>query len=296
MESKYETISEPKQMSLIYIDEIIFGTNVRLNILDEEINSLAKSMQKYGQLQNIRVYKKEDKYIIIFGHRRYLAAKKLGWEQVMVDIVSEPNKIDKLYIQIIENENTKSLSSEEREAYIHKLFECGEKVKTITQNIGLSESYIRECETACIVRNKYKTFFENSGLNYSSKDLYQLRNASEKEIIEAIAIACKNPENKRIILENLGRKTKKKMNVGGKCKNKDTVPLLPGRLRIAFNICIDEEKKIYFIQKGNIIKISEDLEKSFLELIFQFFKENGYSKISDKDKDSTEWNRGEENE
>jgi len=258
----------------ISLGKIVIDKNIRINIDDENINNLAESMKEYGQLQQIRVYEKVDKYVVIYGHRRFLAAKKAGLSNIKVVIVSEPKEIDKIYLQAIENEQSKSLPPEDRETYIHLLLEKGESFNKISKAIGISESWVRECACAYIVRKKYQALLSDAGIDFSTKELYALRNATDDQVKEAIEFAKENPENKKDIFENLGKLTKKKMNVGGKKKVKDNS--ISGRLRILFDINIDEDKKLVSIHTKKDVKIEEILEKLLIENIKNYYEKKGY--------------------
>jgi len=272
IEKKERTTEE---YGLIPLSQIIFDTNIRSKYDDDSINDLSESMKKYGQLQQIHVYKKkEDNYVIIFGHRRYLAAKKAGLTHAKVVIEPEPKAIDKIYRQAIENEQSESLSPEDREAYIHSLLENGESFKNISQTIGFSESWARECAAAYIVREKYKDFFSDAGITFTSKELYAMRNATEKEVKETVALVKENPEKKREILEVLNKRKKKKMNVGG--KRKENVSSLLKGLKITFDINIDEERKTFSIQK-KASKTEETLENLLINVISKYYFDKGYT-------------------
>lgn len=82
-----------------------------------EISILMKSMSKYGLLQPIIIDKS---YNLIAGYRRYLAAKKLGWQIIDATIVDVKNKLEKIEIEIEENEVRKNFTFEEINEAIEK--------------------------------------------------------------------------------------------------------------------------------------------------------------------------------
>jgi ParB family chromosome partitioning protein len=57
---------------------------------DQAIEDLANSMARVGLLNPIRVYRAGEKYRIESGHRRYLAARRLGWQFIDAIVVHEP--------------------------------------------------------------------------------------------------------------------------------------------------------------------------------------------------------------
>lgn len=60
---------------------------IRINIHPAGLQELADSLHRHGQLQPILVTRTEDdKYEIIDGHRRYLAAELLAWQRISATI------------------------------------------------------------------------------------------------------------------------------------------------------------------------------------------------------------------
>lgn len=59
---------------------------IREQISDEKVVELAESMREVGQLQAILLRETDDKYEIIAGHRRFLAAKVLAWKTIEAKI------------------------------------------------------------------------------------------------------------------------------------------------------------------------------------------------------------------
>lgn len=69
-----------KDISLDLIDEP--KGIVRMDIDPDDIDELAQSISEIGLLQNILLAIDGERYEIIFGHRRYLACKKLGLSSI----------------------------------------------------------------------------------------------------------------------------------------------------------------------------------------------------------------------
>ena len=82
------------------IHDEIYSTN--------DIEDLVESMEKYGLLEPIILNPEK---MIISGHRRYLAAKFLGWEEIEV-IFREVDQEHMEYTIISSNQHRKKKSSE----------------------------------------------------------------------------------------------------------------------------------------------------------------------------------------
>ena len=285
-EERNQTIGK---ITSIPMELIKFKDNIRTNI-DDDIKEIATSMKIYGQLQPIRVYKEDNEYFVIFGHRRFLAAKEAGLSEINAEIAPKPNPLELIYLQAIENEQNSSLTPADRETYIHSLIEKGESFQKIAETIGKSEAWIRACEAAYKIRNKYQGLLDKAKLTLSTKDLYALRNASQEQVKEAIVLSKKEPEKLKEILKDLNIRTKKKLNVGGKRKREDETTAVSGK--IVLNILFDEEKKNAKVNTRKSKKVDEALLISLHEVVCEFLKGKNYQTLMD----STGWNRQDEDE
>ena len=66
----------------IPIENIILNQSAPVN--NNELNTLSQSIKKYGIVEPLLVRQKEDKYEIISGRKRYLAAKNIGLKEIPV--------------------------------------------------------------------------------------------------------------------------------------------------------------------------------------------------------------------
>jgi ParB family chromosome partitioning protein len=258
-----------EKITSIPIELLQFRENIRTTIDDDDVKELAASMKIYGQLQPIRVYKEDNDYFVIFGHRRCLAARKAGLSVINAVIAPKPKQLELIYLQAIENEQNSSLTPEDRETYIHSLIEKEESFQKIAETIGKSESWVRACEAAYKIRNKYKNLIDKAKLTLSTKDLYALRNASQEQVKEAIMLSKKEPEKLKEILKDLNIRTKKKLNVGGKREREDETTVLSGK--IVLDILIDEEKKNVQVNTRKSKNVDEGLFNSLHDVIYEFF-------------------------
>lgn len=101
-EAKQEVKEEAKQdkrmLQDIDMDKIIISdAEVRKLYPEKDIEDLAKNMGTFGLLQPIEVRKEGDFYAIIYGQRRFMAAKILKWNKIrawiLPDIIPEKDDI-----------------------------------------------------------------------------------------------------------------------------------------------------------------------------------------------------------
>lgn len=108
----------------------------------EALESLAQSIKEKGVLQPLLVRKKNDKYEIIAGERRWRAAQLAGLNEVPV-IVKDLNDSETLEIALIENLQRENLSAiEEAEGLNRLMNEYAYTQEIIGKVIGKSRSYI----------------------------------------------------------------------------------------------------------------------------------------------------------
>ena len=82
----------------IPVDEIIVKKRIRKNSGD--IESLAESLKRYGQISPIIISKKK---VLIAGGRRLEAAKHLGWRTINAVIYESAGELRQLELEIEEN-------------------------------------------------------------------------------------------------------------------------------------------------------------------------------------------------
>lgn len=118
---------------------------------EQELNSLADSIKKYGLLQPIIVTKIERKtssggmmaeYQIIAGERRWRASRRAGLKQIPV-IIKERSNQEKLEIALIENIQRKNLNVVDKaEAFERLRREFSLMDKEIAEIVGMSREAV----------------------------------------------------------------------------------------------------------------------------------------------------------
>ena len=100
-------------LKLLEMSKIVNGKNIR-NERDDEIAELADSIEKQGLINPILVQKRDDgKYVVIAGHRRYEAVKRLGLPHIECNVFEDMNEKDIVLAQVAENVQRKNMSAYE---------------------------------------------------------------------------------------------------------------------------------------------------------------------------------------
>ena len=130
-----------KDLSLDLIDEP--KGIIRLNIDPVGIEELAQSISEIGLLQPILVAVDGDRFEVVFGHRRYLACKKLELLKIRSIIrVMTPQEIG--IARATENISRKDLTPfEEAATYDNLIREYGLTLAQVAQKMGKSAGVIK---------------------------------------------------------------------------------------------------------------------------------------------------------
>ena len=105
------------------------------------VEDLAHSLQVYGLMHPIQVYRAGRGYRLIAGERRLRAAIAAGWKDIDARIHPAPDK--DLLLELVENTQRKHLTDqEEADALIELVRGRGYEVKEVSARVGRSEAYV----------------------------------------------------------------------------------------------------------------------------------------------------------
>jgi len=135
--------AEEISISQIGIDDIVSNPFQPRTVFDEEgIAELARTIHTHGIIQPIVVRRKNGKFELIAGERRWRAAKSLGWTSVPV-IVRDMNDAQTASAALIENLQREGLTPiEEAVAYQQLLVLHGLTQESLAQRLGKGQSTI----------------------------------------------------------------------------------------------------------------------------------------------------------
>jgi ParB family transcriptional regulator, chromosome partitioning protein len=132
--------------------------NSRLEYKQEEIDSLARSLDRFGILCPIKVRALNQEYHIVYGHRRVRAARSLGWSKIKAELGSYSNE-EMLELSLAENSCRKDLSDYELALVFKRMsIDFGKTYDEIGNVVGLSKTHV--CNYLRMTR-----LFENSILD-----------------------------------------------------------------------------------------------------------------------------------
>ena len=151
-------------------------------IFDQEnLEELTRSIKERGVIQPIIVRNSQDhsdKYEIIAGERRWLAAQNAGLHEIPV-VITEADDLKSLEFAIVENVQRHDLNSiEEANSYQKLIDQFGYDQEKVAKFIGKSRSHISNCLRLLTLPKEVITLIENGNLSQGhAKVLVGLENA-----------------------------------------------------------------------------------------------------------------------
>jgi len=118
---------------------------LRMVIDEKGIDELALSIGTHGLINPITVQQGDDgKIIIVAGHRRFLACKKLGWAEMPVRFISEAAPETVKVLATIENIERKDLNPIEEADLVGQLhYEAKIEIQDIAGLLGRSPAWVQ---------------------------------------------------------------------------------------------------------------------------------------------------------
>jgi len=115
----------------------------RTKVNEEKLSELSASIKEKGIIQPVLVRQVGEEFELVAGERRFLAAKKLGWEEIPAVIAGKLSKEDMLELSLIENLQREDLNPiDTARGYKRLLEECLLTQAEVAQRIGKDRSSV----------------------------------------------------------------------------------------------------------------------------------------------------------
>jgi ParB family chromosome partitioning protein len=179
-----EPISEKKLFD-IAIDNIYPNPfQPRKNFQEDALRQLAESMKEIGIIQPLVVFKREGKYFIVVGERRWRAAQLLKWEKIPA-LVKEFSDDDIMAEALIENIQREELNAMEIAEGIEALIsQSGEGQQEIADKLGMKRTTVTNFLRLLKLPAKIKEYIANDRMDQGhARALLSLKN--DADILEA---------------------------------------------------------------------------------------------------------------
>jgi ParB family chromosome partitioning protein len=156
------------QFSYIKLDEIdVSESNVRKSNLEEGIEELANSIREIGVRQPVTVFKKDGRYELIIGQRRYLASRRAGEVEIPAVIVKAQDRTDALIKSLSENIHRRELDYRDKMQAALELRDKLKSIDVVAKHLGVSPQTVRNYFGYAAVPDKIKGMVADKKLSAS---------------------------------------------------------------------------------------------------------------------------------
>ncbi|MEN6291186.1 MAG: ParB/RepB/Spo0J family partition protein [Methanobacterium sp.] len=212
----------------IRLDLIDINFNVRTDDLERDLDELVNSIEKIGLQQPVTVFRKNNRYQLIIGQRRFLAVKKLNWETIPAIITEVKDDTDAIIKSFSENIHRLDLTYSDKNRVAKKLFDKYQDIGQVATALGVQPQTVRNYlgwdlvpESVQDMAIKDKSINTRDAIRISRTisdpdkifeiaSLIAKANRSEDKI-KIIETAKENPEKSIDEIKNLANKIKKKI-------------------------------------------------------------------------------------
>ena len=182
-------------------DLIISEFNVRRRDITADIDGLAHSIDIFDLQQPIVVQPKGDKFEIIIGQRRYLAAKQLGWVEIDARVLDEPKEEQEVKIaSFSENVQRRDLTPRDKADVCSYLLEIFDSPREVAEYVGTTETTVKKWLGFAAVPEFLKVLVQPQRRISTSQAVRIWANVRDEEKARAIAdeIARTKPPRARL--------------------------------------------------------------------------------------------------
>lgn len=103
---------------------------------------LVESIRDEGLMQPIGLRRVADRFVIVYGERRFRAVQTLGWDTIPAVELSRDNRLDVLVLQLVENLTRADLHPIEEAHAFRRLIDAGMPATEVARRIGKSKGYV----------------------------------------------------------------------------------------------------------------------------------------------------------
>ncbi len=254
----------------VRISEVYPNPYQQRKVFDKvKLEELAESIKKSGLIQPIVVYKKDGKYFILAGERRWRASQILKWEKIPV-IVKSLNDEEILIQSLVENIQREDLNAIEVAEGIKTLIDYSNlKHEEVSKYLGISRSAVTNYLRLLSLNEKIKSSIIKGIISYGhARALLSLKD--DDFINKAYNIVVKKSLNVREtekLVKNIEKqekqseKSEKKIDPDLKKAEEELIKLVSSKVMLKYNKKGQGKIEIYFNNLDEYNRIYEILKK-----------------------------------
>ena len=184
-----------RQIKFLPLEDLdISEFNVRRREITADLDELAKSLDRYGLHQPIVVAPKGERFSVVVGQRRYLAAKQLGWDVIPSLILSQPlDRLEAVIRSFSENMQRRDLAAQDKAEACLYLREALGSVSEVAEALGTTSQTVRKWLKYAAVPDAVKAFVQTGGLTVQQATRIAEHVEDELTAIEIARHVAKEP-------------------------------------------------------------------------------------------------------
>lgn len=162
---------------------------VRLEIKEDEVRELADSIRERGLMQPIGVSPRKDRFLIVFGDRRYLAHELLGKKDIMC-VIQERSEEQVVIDRVVENIQRVNLSPFEEAHIYHGLMKkAGLSIDAISGMVAKSAGVIQRRLDVLRMPESFQKALHSGSINVTiAEELWKCPDKGKREYFLELAI------------------------------------------------------------------------------------------------------------
>lgn len=258
----------------VSVDSIEQNENSRVVYKTAELTDLMASMKRDGLLQPIGLRKlPSGGYECVFGNRRLIAAKKLGWETIPATLTEVDTDIERDFVGLIENMKRKNTTVSEDGRIFQSLRDRGLSVSEIAVRLDVNEIRVKTAlDIYTNVPEEFvkKVVYRTPGNNRRMKDVVSASTAIA--ILNARRTAHLNRTQTRSIFAYAAENNPTVNQIG------KIGPLIKGGATVAEAIervsNVDRISLTIFMPTSNILKLEKKYKKKVHQVLYDYLKLN----------------------
>lgn len=184
----------------IPLSQIEVRKNVRLEQGDK-YHELVQSMHERGQLVPIQVYADGSKWVVQYGHLRFLAAQELGWKTIQAtEVVPPENEAVSLVNKTHENIARSDMSYMELAQVYEDLVQQGMKAQEVADMFNVSKTTVSVARATLKADPKIRKAVEEGKISPTAAEVLVFKPPEVQEVLADAAISAKTTRKVKAVL------------------------------------------------------------------------------------------------